>query len=215
MRLSEFLDNIGHPIAVYPQITRITGSSTATIFLCQFADCDDWVCRNQFEIEELTGLSRYEQETARKQLKVLGFLQERRTGLPARLEFYINFLEVEKHWNQFKATGTSPAILQNQSKAIRQVERFKPQDPGFIYVVYNRLNGKHKIGLSKNPKQRIKALSRQSKTELEVVLIFPVENMGKAETELHEEYASKRLHGEWFYLAQDDIYNIKVFGGMA
>ena len=51
---------------------------------------DGWLWKTQAEIEEETGLTRREQETARKRLKALGILEEKRMGVPAKMHFRIN-----------------------------------------------------------------------------------------------------------------------------
>jgi hypothetical protein len=48
-----------------------------------------WFCRSQEEWTEETGLSRWEQETARRALRTGGFLEERRAGMPAKLWFRV------------------------------------------------------------------------------------------------------------------------------
>jgi hypothetical protein len=50
---------------------------------------DGWFCRSQEEWTEETGLSRWEQETARRALRTGGFLDERRAGMPAKLWFRV------------------------------------------------------------------------------------------------------------------------------
>jgi hypothetical protein len=35
MKLTDFLENIGHPVAYYPSLVKITGSVGAGILLCQ------------------------------------------------------------------------------------------------------------------------------------------------------------------------------------
>jgi len=49
-----------------------------------------WWCRTQAEWERETGLTRREQETARRKLKAHGLLEERKSGVPAKLYFRLN-----------------------------------------------------------------------------------------------------------------------------
>ena len=49
-----------------------------------------WCCRTQTEWERETGLTRREQETARRKLKARGVLDERKSGVPAKLYFRLN-----------------------------------------------------------------------------------------------------------------------------
>ena len=127
MKFSETLVSVGSPISFYAKLTNITGSTLATLFLCQFyywtgkqKDRDGWIYKTQAEIQDETGLKRREQEQARKQLKKLGFMQERYKGIPRRLEFRVCFDAIDAHWTLFTHTGTSQAIQANTEKANRK-----------------------------------------------------------------------------------------------
>ena len=50
-----------------------------------------WFTRTQTEWERDTGLTRREQETARRQLRERGLLEERRVGMPAVLWYRVNW----------------------------------------------------------------------------------------------------------------------------
>jgi hypothetical protein len=83
------LSGLGRPVVYYPSLNAITGSVTATIFLANLfqwssaqRDFDGWIYKTQEEIEAETGLSRREQETARKQLRSAALLKEERRGCP-------------------------------------------------------------------------------------------------------------------------------------
>jgi len=54
------------------------------------SDPDGWVCKTQAQWEEQTGLSRWEQETARRHLRERGLLEEMLAGLPARLGYRLD-----------------------------------------------------------------------------------------------------------------------------
>ena len=71
---------------------------------------------------------------------------------------------------------------------------------GYVYLI--KMGEYHKIGISKNPKQRIKAFSTMPQ-EVEVILTEKVNDYARIEEELHEKYKAKRVRGEWFEL--DDL----------
>ena len=48
-----------------------------------------WFMRSQEQWTQETGLSRWEQETARRALRRAGLLEERRLGMPAKLWFRV------------------------------------------------------------------------------------------------------------------------------
>lgn len=83
------------PIAFHRIFVTITGSVNAGIMLSQayyWSDKtkDGWFFKTQSDWEDETGLSRYEQEGARKILQASGFWFEDKKGLPAKLFFKIN-----------------------------------------------------------------------------------------------------------------------------
>jgi hypothetical protein len=86
-----------HPIAYHRVLASVGGGASAGLFLSQCwyltistTDRDMWWSRTQAEWERETGLSRREQETARKKLKARGLLEERKSGVPAKLYFRLN-----------------------------------------------------------------------------------------------------------------------------
>ena len=90
------------PIAFHRVFVDITGSATAALLLsCLIelqeqtgVDADDWFQTSSDHIGAKSGLSRKEQATARRALRHLGLLQERREGFPARFELRIVFSNV-------------------------------------------------------------------------------------------------------------------------
>ncbi|WP_275931311.1 hypothetical protein [Aeromonas sp. 1HA1] len=101
-----FLDR---PIAFHRPFVAITGSVTAALFLSQALywakrckvhdDGSAWFYKTQADWEEETGLTRYEQEGARKTLRNLEVLKEKRVGLPAQLYFCIDLVALEAVMN--------------------------------------------------------------------------------------------------------------------
>lgn len=84
-------------VAYYPRLAQLTGSVTAAVLLSQLGywtnrqhDPEGWIYKTQQDLREETGLSRKEQETARRVLVSLGFISEKREGLPARLFYRVN-----------------------------------------------------------------------------------------------------------------------------
>ncbi|SAU60560.1 hypothetical protein [Klebsiella pneumoniae] len=87
---------LDRPIAFQRSFIRLNIGVTAALFLSQMtywtnrSDDDGWVYKTQEEWEEETGLSRYEQEGARKKLRSIGVLLEKKKGVPARLFYKID-----------------------------------------------------------------------------------------------------------------------------
>lgn len=105
MKVGHLLRDVGRPVAYYPKLVPITGSTNATILLCQFLywegkqhDEDGWIYKTQADINEETGLTRYEQEGARKKLRESGILEEKRSGIPAKLYFRVDHDKLHNLW---------------------------------------------------------------------------------------------------------------------
>lgn len=94
--LSEIL--LDRPIAYHRVLVSFAGV-TGAVLLSQAiywskrlsGDRGGWFFKTRDEWTEETGLSRYEQEGARKALKSLGILEEKLEGIPAHLWFKVNF----------------------------------------------------------------------------------------------------------------------------
>jgi hypothetical protein len=92
--LNQFLQR---PIAYHKSLVGIAGV-TGAVMLSQAMywtnkldeDRNGWFWKTQEEWENETGLTRYEQEGARKKLVSAGVLEEKLTGIPAKLWFRIS-----------------------------------------------------------------------------------------------------------------------------
>jgi hypothetical protein len=93
------LDLLDEPIVFHRSYVPVAGGITAALFLSYAGyayeylpdEQDGWFTRTQAEWARDTGLTRREQETARRQLKERGLLEERRVGMPAVLWFRVNW----------------------------------------------------------------------------------------------------------------------------
>lgn len=94
MNLASMLDR---PIAFQRSFVHLGAGITGALMLSQAvywanrgSDDDGWFFKTQVEWEDETGLSRTEQETARKKLLSLGLMEEARRGIPAKLYFRVS-----------------------------------------------------------------------------------------------------------------------------
>jgi hypothetical protein len=91
------LDVFDAPVSFHRCLVPVTGGITAALLLSQAIwtsqwlepAADGWFLRSQDEWTQETGLSRWEQESARRALRRSGLLEERRIGMPARLWFRV------------------------------------------------------------------------------------------------------------------------------
>ncbi|WP_454844135.1 DnaT-like ssDNA-binding domain-containing protein [Pseudomonas gorinensis] len=91
MPLQALLDR---PVAYHCAFVKLGVGATGALMLSQAVywssrtnDADGWFYKSQVEWEAETGLTRYEQEGARKKLVKLGVMEEKKQGLPCKL-FY-------------------------------------------------------------------------------------------------------------------------------
>ena len=85
------------PVSFHRCLVPITGGVTAALMLSQAIwttqtidrTANGWFSKSQDQWSDETGLSRWEQETARRALRSAGFVEERRVGMPAKLWFRV------------------------------------------------------------------------------------------------------------------------------
>ncbi|BAY28152.1 hypothetical protein NIES2100_79810 (plasmid) [Calothrix sp. NIES-2100] len=94
MKITELLQDIGAPIAFFPDLVPIAGSHHAAIFLCQLiywhgkqSNPEGWIYKTQEQWSLETELTDEQQKNARNVLVSRGLIQERHIGLPRRLEY--------------------------------------------------------------------------------------------------------------------------------
>ncbi len=91
-------DALDRPIAFHRVFVKLTGSVTAALMLSQAmywskranSNNEGWFYKTRDQWEEETGLSRYEQESARKALRRLSFWKEELRGVPAQMHYRID-----------------------------------------------------------------------------------------------------------------------------
>jgi len=122
------IDLLDRPVAYHRVYRVITGSTVAAVMLsqaaywqqvCDKSGCGDghgWWWKDRTEWEQETGLSRSEQETARKRLVQIGVLEEKRRGVPARMWYRIDIQILEEKLQQYQ-----------QNDRIRPTSKRKPR----------------------------------------------------------------------------------------
>lgn len=122
--LIDFLDR---PIAFQRAFVNLGAGITGALMLSQAVywdkrtnDPQGWFYKTQQEWEEETGLTRYEQEGARKKLKSMGILEEIKRGVPCKTYYRINKLELEKALIQY---------AENQQTSLRKTSKQESEKP--------------------------------------------------------------------------------------
>ncbi len=115
-----YLEALDRPIAYHRVFVSLAGSVAGAVFLSQlvywarrmdrefYKSVDDW--------SEETGLTRYEQESARKKLKALGVLKVKRKGVPARLFYTLDFVALDHAISQFAESNKLESDKQQTRK---------------------------------------------------------------------------------------------------
>lgn len=95
MNIEDLLDR---PIAFQRAFVKLGAGAYGALFLSQAvywsnrtSDQDKWFYKTMEDWEDEVGLTRSEQETARKKLRAIGVLQEVKKGVPCRLFYRVNF----------------------------------------------------------------------------------------------------------------------------
>lgn len=104
--MASLIQLLDRPIAYQPAFSqlragKVKSGPTAAVLLSQFVYWHnrmdgEWMYKTREDIKKETGLSRDEQETARKRLIALGVLQEELRGVPATLHYKINSERLEQ-----------------------------------------------------------------------------------------------------------------------
>lgn len=108
--MSLLLQLIDRPIAFQRSFVRLGVGVTGALLLSQMVywhnrTDGEWFYKTQAELEDETGLSRYEQEGARKKLLSCGVLEELKKGIPAKLYFRVNESRLQELLFAFDEAG--------------------------------------------------------------------------------------------------------------
>ena len=114
------------PVSFHRCLVPISGGVNAALMLSQaiwtteqlaaehqIPMANGWFTKSQEAWSEETGLSRWEQETARRSLRHAGFLEERRVGMPSRLWFRVRPDQV---WRALQAQAADTDNLRDDAQ---------------------------------------------------------------------------------------------------
>lgn len=118
MKLSEFLEDLGRPVAYYPELARALDDVKEAIFVCQMAywkgkekDPDGWVYKTREEIETETALSYKEQINVRAGLLKKKLMTEYHARTEHRMYFKIDWDAVNTLWEEHLTKSKLPEHL--------------------------------------------------------------------------------------------------------
>lgn len=134
------LECFDEPVSFHRAYARMTGSVTAALLLTLAVDWsyaalaphedgsgeeEGWFERSQEAIQEATCLSRWELETARRKLRELGLLEERRVGMPAKLQMRVLGTPLAQRLNEQADSNWGAHLAQAEAQ-----ESPSPKPPG-------------------------------------------------------------------------------------
>lgn len=79
-----------------------------------------------------------------------------------------------------------------------------------VYLIQSLEEGYYKIGVSKNPKKRIKQLQTGNSSELKLIHSYPSEYAHKIEKAIHNLLKHCKKEGEWFDMSLPDALSFDV-----
>jgi hypothetical protein len=90
----------------------------------------------------------------------------------------------------------------------KRMRLFSP-NAGFVYLLQAVFPNDHfKIGYSIDPASRIETLGVKLPFPIEPIHLIPTNDVRKAEKQMHQQYANKRVNGEWFKLEKSEVWEI-------
>lgn len=124
MKLSNYMLDLGRVVAYYPNLRKLTGSTTSSILLCQLLywcdkSKDGWIYKTGDEIEEETGLTYWEQKAAKENLEKIGVLEYEFKRLSHTSRYRINQENLNSLWED---------VSGKKSKAVEKEETTAPEE---------------------------------------------------------------------------------------
>lgn len=80
--------------------------------------------------------------------------------------------------------------------------------PNQVYFIRGDKTNSFKVGISSDPRARLKAMQIGSPIKLLLTRAVEVQNPESVEKELHSVFAKYRIHGEWFSMPWKDAVEI-------
>jgi len=181
----------GSPVAFHRCYVDVAKSVTSGLMLSQSVywstktkDPDGWFYKTRFQWTEETGLSRTEQESARKKLRASGVIEEKKKGVPCKVYYRVNYdkllellsptsmqesCQLEGSNSANSDAGNQPSITknttENTTKSISDIKKPQknspPKPPKETWLTaYEKIHLEHLGGSIKNMGQAAKAFTQ-------------------------------------------------------
>lgn len=142
---------------------------------------------------------RYDKIYTREDMKLLiEEIQKTLDGLTDQeITEFNDFLKQESQEEQEKDKASTLNAVPERDKAIQ----------GYVYILQG--GEQYKIGCTTNPRARKRILAVHMPFEVHVYLLISTRDMYQTEQDLHQLFAAKRTHGEWFLLDENDLWFVR------
>ena len=150
-------DALDRPIAFHRVFVKLAGSVTAALMLSQAVYWTKransggvgWFYKTITQWEEETGLSRHEQETARKALRRFSFWQEERRGVPAQMYYRVDIQTLSNELLNMARSPISPKTSRSKYKKEQSSAHSSLPDSGKLDCgnTANKDAGKRQTGM--------------------------------------------------------------------
>ena len=133
------------------------------------------------------------------------FTKEETREIITKLETYFEIVTEE----EIETFNTSLIARHEKAKEEHQKEYKRSEMPkaksksGYVYLISDN-QGYYKIGMSKDPEQRLKQLTISCQ-ELNIIHKIKTNDMKRLEREMQRKYKGKRVKGEWFELDKEEV----------
>jgi hypothetical protein len=151
--VTEFFQMLGRPVAYFPIFASKLGGVTPAVMFCQLShwyrieairEWDGWIYKTTQDMYDETGLTRWEQETARKRLVSVGVIETKVKGIPPKMNYRIRWETFESLWgnpsNQFVGKPQINEMESTKSSIQREQHKTTTLDASFesFWSVYPR-----------------------------------------------------------------------------
>ena len=129
-------------------------------------------------------------------------------------------MESRRLWSESDCIKYHSYVFNSTKKKVQELKKvvetlnklISKKYSGYVYIIRRTRDGLYKIGVSKNPKQRIQQL-KTGVPDLEVINIIKTDHARELERIIHDKYASVRVgKSEWFDIdisADFDLYTFR------
>lgn len=107
-------------------------------------------------------------------------------------------LDLSKLGAMLDAWGRTESDLQAVLSALDAFDVPEECADMYVYAIRNTTTGGIKLGISRNPEQRLKQLQTGNDCALQLVAYRKAENRFQDEAALQHEHSSAHIRGEWF-----------------